>query len=73
MTNIISRIKEIFLFRYHAENEAGRLVLDLFFFFIKKAVYKVKASGLHLNFKIFSIDNFKIGSTDPEICSILIF
>ena len=33
---------EIFFFKNHAENEAGRLVPDLFFF-KKKAVYKVKS------------------------------
>ena len=33
-------ITEIFFFRNHAENVAGRLVLGLF----KKALYEVKAS-----------------------------
>ena len=36
----------------HAENEAGRLVPDLFLFF-KKALYKVKAIVLQLDFNIF--------------------
>ena len=45
---------EIFFFKYHPKNEAGRLVPDFFLFF-KKALYKMKASGLHLDFKIFSI------------------
>ena len=36
----------------YAENEAGRLVADHFLCF-KKALYKVKASGLQLNFSIF--------------------
>ena len=36
----------------YAENEAGRLVADRFLCF-KKALYKVKASGLQLNFSIF--------------------
>ena len=35
-----------------AENEARRLVPDLFLFF-KKALYEVKASGLQLRFNIF--------------------
>ena len=35
----------------HAENEAGRLVPDLFLF-LKKALYEVKASGLQLRFDI---------------------
>ena len=39
----------IFFFKNHAENEAGRLVLDLFLFF-KKALYEVKACGLQLRF-----------------------
>ena len=42
---------EIVFFRNHAENEAGRLVPDLFFIFLKN-LYKVKASGQHLSFKI---------------------
>ena len=39
-------------FKSHAENEAGRLVPDLFLFF-KKAFYEVKSSGLQLSFNIF--------------------
>ena len=42
---------EIFLFKNHAENETRELVPDLFLFF-KKAIYKVKANGLHLSFTI---------------------
>ena len=37
---------------YYVENEAGRLVLDLFLF-SKKALLKVKSSGLQLGFTIF--------------------
>ena len=44
-------MREIFFFKNHAENEAGKLVPDLFIF--KKASYKVKASGQHLCFNIF--------------------
>ena len=44
-------VRNIFL-KNHAENEAGRLVLDLFFFF-KKDLFEVKASVQHLNFNIF--------------------
>ena len=36
----------------HAQNEAGRLVPDLFLFIIK-ALYQLKASGLQLSFNIF--------------------
>ena len=36
---------EIFFFKNHAENEARRLVPDLFLF-SKKALYEVKATGL---------------------------
>ena len=36
----------------YAENEAKRLVPDLFLFF-KKAHYEVKTIGLQLSFKIF--------------------
>ena len=38
--------------KYHAENKAGRLILDSFLFF-QKALYEVKVCGLKLNFKIF--------------------
>ena len=38
----------ILLFKNHAENEAERLVPDLFLFF-KKALQEVKASDLQLN------------------------
>ena len=44
--------REIFFFKNHAENAEGRLVANLFLFF-KKALYKVKASGLRLSFNIF--------------------
>ena len=44
--------KEIFFFKNHAENEAGRLVRDLFLFF-KKVLYQVKASDLQLSFNHF--------------------
>ena len=44
--------RKIFFFKNHGENEAGRLVPDFFLFF-KKALYKVKASRLQLNFNIF--------------------
>ena len=39
-------------FKNHAENEAGKLVADLFLLF-KKALYEVKAKGLQLSFNIF--------------------
>ena len=42
----------MFFLKNHAENDAGRQVLDLIFFF-KKALYEVKASGLQLSFNIF--------------------
>ena len=42
----------IFFFKNHAENEAERLVPDLFLVF-NKALYKIKASGLRLSFNIF--------------------
>ena len=48
--------RKIFVFKSHAENEAGRLVPDLFFFFFftKKALFELKVSGLQLRFNIFS-------------------
>ena len=45
-------IRNIFLFQNHAENEVGRLGLDLFLLF-KKALFGVKASGLKLGVNIF--------------------
>ena len=42
----------MFFFKYQAENEAERLAPDLFLL-LKKALYEVKASGLHLSFKIY--------------------
>ena len=41
-----------FVCKNHAENEEGRLVPD-FFFFCKKALFDVKASGLQHNFNMF--------------------
>ena len=38
--------KENFFLENHEENEAARLVPDLFFFFKKKALYELKASAL---------------------------
>ena len=41
-------------FKSRAENETGILVPDLFLF-LRKALFEVKASGLHLNFNIFRL------------------
>ena len=48
---LIEYNKRKFFFKNHAQNEAGKLVPDLFMLF-KNAKYKVKASGLQLNFNI---------------------
>ena len=37
-------MSEIFFFKNYAENEAGKLVVDIFLFF-KKKLYDIKASG----------------------------
>ena len=50
--HLIEYNKKIFFFKNYGENEAERLVPDLFLFF-KKALYEVKASGLQLTFKKF--------------------
>ena len=42
----------MFFFKNHAENEAERLVPDLFLLF-RKSLYEVKASILQLSFNIF--------------------
>ena len=62
----------------HAENLAGRLVLDLFL--SKKALSEFKAKGLQLNiFQQFSTWHtiktycITLKTIDPETCSILIF
>ena len=49
---VIEYGKELFFFRNITENQAARLVRD-FFFFLKKAIYQVKASGLQPSFNIF--------------------
>ena len=49
---LIEHTREIFVFKNYAENEAGRLVPDLFKFF-KYAEYEVKASDLQLSFNVF--------------------
>ena len=69
---------KMFLFKNHAENESGRLVLDLFNFF-KKPLYQVKASGLQLSFTKFrqpsNWHTIKLSCIKlyPHIRSILIF
>ena len=45
-------IREMFSFNNHAENEAGKLVPDCFFFF-EKASYLVKAIVQQLDITIF--------------------
>ena len=47
----------MFFSKNHAENEAGRLVPDLFLFF-KKTLHEVKANGLQL-----SLNDFQLPST----------
>ena len=42
----------LIFFKNYVENEAERLVPDLFSYF-KKALYEVKACGLQLSFNIF--------------------
>ena len=78
---LIQDKKKIFYLKNHAENEARRLIPDLFLFF-KKALYKAKASGLQLGFTIFrqplnqytiKANFIKLQTIDPEIYSILIF
>ena len=44
--------REIFFFKKHAENEAGKRVPDPLLFF-KKVLYEVKASCWLLSFNIF--------------------
>ena len=46
------KVRNIFIKKY-TENETGRLVPDLLFYF-KKALYKVKASSLQLIFNTFT-------------------
>ena len=45
--------RNIFLQKSCRQNEAGRLVSDLFLFFFKKTLYEAKSNGLHLSFNIF--------------------
>ena len=75
---LIGDTREIFFFKNHAEDEAGRPVPDLFLFF-KKALYEIKASCLQFrisiapNWHIIKKNFIKLQIIDPEICSILIF
>ena len=71
----------IYFFKNHAENEAGRLVPDLFLVF-RKALCEVKARVLQLSFNIFlqpstwhiiKRNYIELQNIDPEICSILFF
>ena len=48
---VIEYNKRNIVLKNPVENEAGRLVPDLFLFF-KKALYEVKASARQLSFKI---------------------
>ena len=48
---VIEHNKQNIFFKNYSENEAGRLVPDLFLFF-KKALHEVKAGGLQLSFNI---------------------
>ena len=41
---------------YNTENEARRVVLDHFLFFLKKVLYKGKASGQHYNLAELHLD-----------------
>ena len=44
--------RQMLFFKYHADNEGGRLVPDLVLFF-EKASYETKEGGLQLIFNIF--------------------
>ena len=48
----VNRMYKIFFFKKYAENEAGKVVLDLFLVFFKVLNWK-KASGLQLDFTLF--------------------
>ena len=72
--------RNIFL-EIHEQNEADRLVSDLFLIF-KRILYQLKASGCQLIFHIFRQSSswhvikancIKLQTLDPKICSILIF
>ena len=56
---LIELKREIFFFKNHAENVAGRLVLELFLFF-EKALYKTKESFKHLSLIYFGGPRFDI-------------
>ena len=65
-------VRNIF-FKKNTENEAGRLVTDLFLF-LKNALYEVQAGKLALSFNIFNIlgdtiktNCVKIQAVDPKI------
>ena len=54
---VIEHNKKIFFFKNHEENQAGKLVADIFLLF-KRALCEVKASGLLLSFNIVTGNGF---------------
>ena len=78
--HLVDYNKKNFFFKNRAENEAVRLVPDLFLL-CKKALREVKASGLQLSFNIFLVFNLaysknkmqKLCTIDPGLRSILRF
>ena len=74
-------IREMFSFNNHAENEAGKLVPDCFFFFWKSFIFgKSDCSAawyyhilVALKLACNKKNCLKLDTTDPETCSILIF
>ena len=54
-------------FKNYAENEAGKLVSDLFLSF-KKAQWEVKTRGLQLSFVSMYFDSFQLGYTIKTNC-----
>ena len=78
---VIEYNKRNILFKNHVQNETRMLIRKLFLFF-KRAFYEERAGGLQLSFNIFwqsstwhtiKTSCIQFQTTDPDICSILIF
>ena len=57
----------MFLFKNHKENEARRLLPDLFLFFKKAALYEVKPSGLYLSFNILVLILLNLANSERKL------
>ena len=67
---LVEYYKRNIFVKYHAENEAGRLVPELFLFF-KKVLFEVKASDLQLGFNILVSIALNLACNKSKLCKAL--